>query len=92
MEKVGYIIEKCKRKAAYKAKPIKRIKLDIEKVKKVQNAKIISDAKIAVVLDFDGEQVIVQEYGTVTFKTLKNKEKIKEIAEKIYHAGAYNGR
>ena len=82
-----FTIEKCKKKAAYKAKPIKRCKLNITGIKK--KFKVISDARIAIVVDVDGHEVIVQEYGELTFKEGKeeDKKKFKTIAEKIYKAG-----
>ena len=62
-------------------KPDKKIKLDLEKIKK--RFKVLIDTPILLVIDEQGE-IIVHSYGELLFKTLRDEEKIRKIAEEIY--------
>lgn len=77
-----FTIEKCRTKAAYKTKLIKRHKLNLNNIK--ENFNVISDAKIALVLNIENIEIVVQEHGEIMFKNTEDREKIKKIAEKIY--------
>ena len=76
-----FTIEPCKTKAAYSAKPKKKCSLDFSKLK---DFNIVLETPIATVVKIEGEEIIVHKYGELKFKTLKDKEKIKKIAEKIF--------
>jgi hypothetical protein len=77
-------IKPCKTRATYSVKPKKSVKLDLSKLKSSFNIK--AETPIASVIDVDGEEIIIQKYGEIRFKTLKDEAKIKKIAEKIYEA------
>lgn len=82
---MDYTIKPCKTKAAFSVKPKDKLKLNFEKLK--QHFETILDNPIALVLKIDQEEVVVHNYGDLLFKTLKNAEKITEIADKIYEVG-----
>ncbi|MBW3023222.1 hypothetical protein KY308_03900 [Candidatus Woesearchaeota archaeon] len=75
-------IEPCKTKATFSVKPNKRINLDIKALSK--DFKPVKVTSIAGVFEHEGEEFIVQKYGIITFKTLKDKKVIEKIAKKIY--------
>ncbi|MBU0667438.1 MAG: hypothetical protein ABIC91_04220 [Nanoarchaeota archaeon] len=77
-----FFIKECKTKAGFTATPKKRLKLNMDFVRK--NFEVLQDAGIVIVLKVDGEEVIVKEYGELTVKTTKDKKKIMSIAKKIY--------
>lgn len=77
-------IKPCKTRATFSVKPKTNIKLDLSKLKSF--FKIKAETPIASVIDVDGEEIIIQKYGELRFKTLKDETKIKKIAEKIYEA------
>ena len=72
-----YSIDYCKTKKGFEAKLKKRQKLDMARLK--QEFNVIADACIALVLEIQDEEVIVQEYGSCLFKTCKDEEKAKDI-------------
>ena len=78
-------ISKCKDKGAYSAKPLKNVKLDLDKARK--NFKIIQDAKIAVVIK-DKCEIIIYEYGELMFKKCSDMEYMENTAKKIYESCA----
>ena len=75
-------IKACKTKAAYSAKPLKKITLDLDKLKTLFTTLV--DTPILLVINVDSEEIIVHNHGELTFKKLKDENKIKIIAEKIY--------
>lgn len=77
-----FLIKECTTKSSYSTKPIKKIKLDFKMIKK--EFKVVEDAGIIIILSVDGEELIVHDYGEIVFKKLKDTEKIRKIAEKIY--------
>ncbi len=78
-------IKKCKKNAAYKVIPKKKVKLNLEKIKK--SFEVMIDTPIALVIKRDDE-IIVKEYGELMFKTLTDIDKIRKIADEIYEVGA----
>lgn len=80
-----YSIDYCKTKKGFEAKLKKRQKLDMNKIK--QEFTVIADAGIALVIEIDNEEIIIQEYGSCLFKTCKDEEKAKEITQKIFKIG-----
>ena len=80
--KEDYKIEFCSSKAVMSAKPLRTMKLNMNSVK--EKFKTIADASIVAVINVDGEEVIVHDYGELFFKKERNEDKLKEIAEKIY--------
>ena len=79
-----FIIKLCKSKGSYEVQPNKKIKLDLNKLKKY---KIIEDAKIFLIIEIKNTQIIVHNYGDLIFKDCKDKEKIKKISKEIYNEG-----
>ena len=75
-------IEPCKTKATFTVKPKKNISLDVKRLSDKFNARKVTS--IAGVFDYNGEEFVVQKYGTITFKTLKDEKLIKKIAEMVY--------
>jgi len=79
---MDFEIKPCRTKAAYSVKPKKNVSLDIRKISKKFTAKKITP--IAGVFGYKGEEFVVQKYGAITFKTLKDEKMIKKIAEMVY--------
>ncbi len=85
----------CKTKAVYETKLKKTGKLNLNAIKKQFTT--LADAGIVLVIKVQiqeknekqtiEDEIIVQEYGTLQFKTLKNEEQIRKIAKKIYEIG-----
>ena len=75
-------IQKCKSKAAYSAKPKKRISLDLEKIKK--KYKVVEDTPIMIVIKEKGVEMIVHNYGETLFKNCDDKKLMEGIAKEIY--------
>jgi len=78
---VEFKIEKCKDKGAYSAKPLKNLKIDLDKIRKKYN--IIQDAKIGLVVK-DKCEVVIYEYGELMFKNCNDMEYMKKFAKEIY--------
>ncbi|HLD04346.1 MAG TPA: HesA/MoeB/ThiF family protein [Candidatus Nanoarchaeia archaeon] len=83
-----FILHYCKTKAALEVKPLRQLNLDLEKIK--ESYTLVSDAGSILVVKVEGEEVIVHKQGVLMFKTLKDKEKAKELTEKIYETGLSN--
>jgi hypothetical protein len=84
-----FTIEFCKTKKGYEAKPFQQVSLDLKRLLSVKEFTVITDAGIAIVGKISGEEVLIQSYGNILFKTLdvennSSKGKAKKIAEKIY--------
>jgi hypothetical protein len=77
-------ISECKTKKGLSVKPKRSTKLDLESIKK--RFKLVLDADVLVVIEKEGE-IVVHGYGELLFKDLKDKKRIKEIAEEIFRAG-----
>ncbi|MEK6835602.1 MAG: hypothetical protein AABX55_01110, partial [Nanoarchaeota archaeon] len=60
-------------------------KLNLEKIK--DNFGVLRDANITLLIEVDDEQVIINNQGEIIFKTLKDENKIMNIANKIYNVG-----
>jgi len=56
--------------------------LDLDKIK--DNFGVLREEKNNLLLDFDNEKVIVSNNGEITFKTLKDENKVMKIANEIY--------
>jgi hypothetical protein len=77
-------IELCKSKGAYEVKPIAPVRLSLARIKNRFNTRLATP--VLVVIDYDGE-IVVHQFGKLFFKTLKDMERIKSIAEEIYSHG-----
>ena len=77
-----FTLEKCKTKAAYSAKPIKKVKLDLKLIKK--KFEVILETPILLVIKTEGIEVIVHSYGELLFKNCEDVKLMKKIAEKVY--------
>ena len=75
-------IKPCKTKATFSVKPRKNVSLDMERLSGMFTPKKITP--IAGVFEYNGEEFVVQRYGTITFKTSKDEKLIKKIAEMVY--------
>ena len=75
-------ISPCKTKATFSVKPKRNANLDIKELSKKFEAKKVTS--IAGVFEHGGEEFVVQKYGIITFKTLKDEKLIKKIAEMVY--------
>lgn len=78
-------IKPCKTKAAYSVKPIKKIKLDLNKIK--NHFKVSIFTPICMVIE-EHKGIVVHNHGEILFKKLKDEAKIKKISEKIYKVGS----
>ena len=78
-----YEIKECKTKAAFTAKPVKNLKLDLNLIK--SRFPTSFDSSILLVVNIEGEEVIIHKHGELIFKTLSDQNKINSISEAIYH-------
>lgn len=76
-------LELCRTKTTLSVKTNK--KLNLERIKNYFGE--IRDAGNTILIDFDGEQVIINKQGEIIFKTLRDENKVMEIADKIYEVG-----
>ncbi len=79
---MDFTIKKCKTRAAYSAKPLKNIKLDLARIK--TKFPVVMETPILLVIKVDEVEIIVHSYGELIFKTTKNIDRLEKIAEKIY--------
>lgn len=77
-----FIIKECTTKSSFSAKPVKKISFDFKKLK--NEFEVLEDAGIILILKVDGEELIVHNHGEIVFKKLKDTEKMRIIAKKIY--------
>ncbi|MFC1753912.1 hypothetical protein ACFL96_11075 [Thermoproteota archaeon] len=84
-EEIQFSVSECKTKAATAVKPVKKIKLDLDKIRK--NFEIVLDTDILLVIRKEDE-IIIHNYGELLFKTMTDEDKIRKIARKIYEVGA----
>jgi len=75
-------IKLCKTKGAYSVKLNKQVKLDFNLLKDFE---VVLETPILVVLKVDNEEIVVHRYGEIIFKTLKDEDKIIEIAKKVFN-------
>jgi len=78
-------IKLCKSKGSYEVTSKRKIKLNLKKLK--QKFEVLEDAGILLVVKIQNCRIIIHNYGDLTFKDCKNKEKIRKIAEEIYEEG-----
>ncbi|RME54453.1 hypothetical protein D6777_03740 [Candidatus Woesearchaeota archaeon] len=78
-------VTKCKDKAVYSAKPLKTLKLDLEKISK--SFETLEKTPILLLVKIDGHEIIVHRHGELMFKDCTNINKITQISEKIYSIG-----
>jgi len=75
-------IKKCKKKAAYTAKPKNNLKLDLDGLK--NKFEVVFDSPLVLVLKIDEEEVVVHKYGELIFKKCEDMDKMEKIAKKIF--------
>jgi len=73
-----FYLKLCKKKAAYKAKPISKLHLDLSKIKKTYKTSF-STTKL-IVIETEGLEIIVQEDGELLFKNSKDKKLMKMLS------------
>ncbi len=76
-------LELCRTKTTLTVKTHK--KLNLEKIKKKFGE--LRDAGNTILIEVDNEQVIINKEGEIIFKTLRDENKVMEIADEIYEAG-----
>ena len=84
-----FTIEFCKTKKGYEAKPQKQVRFRLKELENCEDFEVITDAKIAIVGRIDGQEILIQSYGNILFKTLDVEssgalQKAEKIAKKIY--------
>lgn len=84
-KEVEFKVSKCKTRAAYSVKPVRRIKLDLKKIK--EKFDVIVDTSLLLVVK-EGDEIIVHGYGELLFKTWTDEDKIASVAKRIYEVGA----
>ncbi|MBW3013895.1 hypothetical protein KY335_01485, partial [Candidatus Woesearchaeota archaeon] len=72
-----------KTKAAFSSKPKKNISLNLKKIKE-RFKDVIIDTPILLVIKVEKEEIVVHNYGEILFKTCKDMDKMKRIADQIY--------
>jgi adenylyltransferase/sulfurtransferase len=80
-----FTVSRCKTRAAYSAKPINNITLNLNNIK--QKFTTIIDTPIALVIKEDNIEIIVHSHGELVFKNFYDEKKIKRIAENVYGIG-----
>ena len=78
----NFTIKLCKSKDYYTTK--NNIKLNLNKLSK--EFKTIVKTPILIIIKINNHEIIAHNHGELIFKDLKDKNKIKKIAKKIYHA------
>ena len=84
-KEVEFSVSKCKTKAAMSVKPLKRVSLDLAKIRK--NFDVVLDTSLLLVIK-EGDEIIVHSYGDLLFKTWTDEDKIRRVAKKVYEVGA----
>jgi hypothetical protein len=75
-------IQKCKQKAAFAAKPLKQVKLDLKKVAK--HFETLFESPVMVLIKVDDCRALVEKHGEIIFRDYKTKEEYEKIAQKVY--------
>jgi len=84
MGHMDFTVELCKDKGGWAAKPKVQTKLDLGKISS-QFTTLIK-TPILLVVKIQGHDVIVHGHGELIFKDLEDREEIRKLAEKVYHA------
>ncbi len=82
-EKSSYTIKKCKTRAAFSVRFNRNI--DLVKIKK--KYKVLLETPLLLVVEKDGAEMIVHQYGEVIFKKAKDYNQIEKLTEEIYSLG-----
>lgn len=83
---IDFDVRPCITGAALSAVPKREVMLDFSAVKR--NFEVVIDAKLLIIIRVQGEEIIVHSNGELKFKTLKDKERIRRIAELVYSKAA----
>lgn len=79
---MNFKLEECKSKKSCIAKPIKPIKLNLNKLP--DKFKILTKTPIVVIAEIKGYQVIIHKHGEIRFKTNKIEKEMEQIVQEIY--------
>ncbi len=79
-KKSSYVIKKCKTRAAFSVRFNKKI--DLLKIKK--KYKVLLETPLLLVVEKEGAEMIIHQYGEVIFKKAKDYIQIEKLAEEIY--------
>lgn len=82
-KKSSYTIKKCKTRAAFSVRFNRKI--DLVNIKK--KYKVLLETPLLLVVEKDGAEMIVHQYGEVIFKKVKDYNQIERLAEEIYSLG-----
>ena len=80
--KIMFSVEKCKTKAAYSAKLVKKGKLDLNKIKKKFEIKL--ETPILLVVLINGIEIIIHKHGELLFKKCDDVTLMWKLAQEIY--------
>lgn len=83
-----FSIKTCTTKAGYEATLEKPQPLVMDALRK--QFTVVADAYIILVLNINGIEVIVHNYGKLVFKKNNDEQKLKRIAEQIFRVGVKN--
>lgn len=72
----------CRTRQVMSAKPLRKLKLDFESLKK--QFEVVSDSDSVLGINVDGENIIVRDYGELFFAKETNEERLKGLVNKIY--------
>jgi len=76
-------VKKCKTKAAYSTKLTQQGQLDLSRIK--SKFPTTFESPILLVINVDGYEIVVHKYGELLFKNGTDENKIRRIAEQVYH-------
>ncbi len=79
-------IKLCRTKAAVSVKPKRSMRLDTGKLK--GRFTVIAATPIAAVIKVGQEEVVCHQYGEIFFKSLRDEQAIRKIAQEIYETAA----
>jgi len=82
-----FVLKLCRVKQVMSAKPLVKMKLDLESLKK--QFQTSSESNSEVEISVDGENIIVRDYGELFFSKETNEERLKGLTEKVYKAGLF---
>ena len=75
-------IKECKTRAVYESKPLKKLRIDFERIRK--EYEVVKYTPYVMIIRIEGEEVIVNKNGILQFKYCKDTDKIRELSKKIY--------
>lgn len=81
---VRFVVKECKTTAAFTAKPLERLRLDLGRLK--QGYPLLFESQIAVLVLVQEEECVVHAHGEILFKQCRDMTKMEAIAAEVYDA------